>query len=139
MTAGSLPAAGQFRFWVEEKLRNMDTDQFGHVNNAAIATFCELGRMGLFGDPRMQRAMSGKSIVVVRLLIEFKRELFYPGVIRVGSNVAAVGTTSFHVVQGIFDATDSVATSEATCVMFDPAARKPVPVPDDIRGFLLEK
>lgn len=138
MTAGPHPADAKFRFWVEEKLRNRDTDQFGHVNNAAIATFCESGRMGMFDEPRMQRAMSGKTFVVVRLLIEFRKELFFPGVVRVGSNVTGVGTTSFGVAQGIFSATELVASSEATCVMFDPAARKPVPVPDDVRDFLLQ-
>ena len=138
MTADPRPADGQFRFWVEEKLRNRDTDQFGHVNNAAIATFCESGRMGMFDEPRMQRAMSGKTFVVVRLLIEFRKELFFPGIARVGSNVAAVGTTSFRIVQGIFSSTELVATSEATCVMFDPVARKPIPVRDDVRDFLLQ-
>jgi acyl-CoA thioester hydrolase len=128
----------QFRFWVEEKLRNSDTDQFGHVNNASIATFCESGRIGLFDEPPMQRAMSGKSIVVVRLLIEFRQEVFYPGVVRVGSDVVSVGRTSFNVVQGIFAANGHVATSEATCVMCDAASRKPVQVPDEIRAYLLQ-
>jgi acyl-CoA thioester hydrolase len=124
----------QFRFWVEEKLRNSDTDQFGHVNNASIATFCE---MGLFDEPPMQRAMSGKSIVVVRLLIEFRKEIFYPGIVRVGSDVVSVGRTSFNVVQGIFAGDGLVATSDATCVMCDAASRKPIPVPDKIRNYLL--
>jgi acyl-CoA thioester hydrolase len=127
----------QFRFWVEEKLRNSDTDQFGHVNNASIATFCEAGRMGLFDEPPMQRAMSGKSIVVVRLLIEFRKEIFYPGIVRVGSDVVSVGRTSFNVVQGIFAGDGLVATSDATCVMCDAASRKPIPVPDKIRNYLL--
>ncbi|MGN6304235.1 MAG: acyl-CoA thioesterase [Mesorhizobium sp.] len=126
-----------YRFWCEEKLRNMDTDQFGHVNNAAIASFCEAGRMSLFAEPEMAGAMGERTVVVVRLLILFRQELFYPGVVRVGSRVPKIGRTSFDVVQGLFKGPELVATSEATCVLLDGRSRRPVPVPESIRQFLL--
>ena len=43
---------GEFRFWAEEKLRNADTDQFRHVNNAAIATIFEAARCPVHADTR---------------------------------------------------------------------------------------
>lgn len=31
------PQRAEFRFWTQEKLRNADTDQFLHVNNAILS------------------------------------------------------------------------------------------------------
>ncbi|WP_455274920.1 acyl-CoA thioesterase [Rhizobium herbae] len=128
--------AGVYQFWVEEKLRNMDTDQFGHVNNAAIASFCESGRMSLFAGKDIAEAMKPYSPVVVRLLLEFHAEVFFPGSVRVGTNVIDIGNTSFQVVQSVFKDNDRVASSMATCVLIDRATRKPVRVPALIRERL---
>ncbi len=131
-TKASLPSKDRFACWTQEKLRNRDTDQFGHVNNAAIATFMESGRMELFAGVDM----GGANILVVRMLSEFHRELFYPGVVDVGTAVSALGNASFSVEQGLFDAQGCVATGEATCVFFDAAIGKPVRIPDAVRDQL---
>lgn len=125
-----------FRFWTEEKLRNMDTDQFGHVNNSAMASFFEAGRMEIFRAPAVRPLMAGVSIAVVRLLIEFHRELFYPGTVRIGSTVKRVGKTSFEVAQALFGE-GRIASAEATCVLIDQSTRRPHPVPDELRAYLL--
>lgn len=67
-----------FRFWTEEKLRNADTDQFRHVNNAVIATFFEAARMEIFAPPAVRKWMNGANLAVVRLLIEFSAEVHFP-------------------------------------------------------------
>jgi acyl-CoA thioester hydrolase len=136
LTRGQPIDPGGFQFWVEEKLRNMDTDQFGHVNNAAIASFCESGRMSLFAGEDVAEAMKPYSPVVVRLLLEFHAEVFFPGAVRVGTNVVDIGNTSFQVVQCVFKGNDRVASSMATCVLIDRATRKPVRVPEFIRERL---
>lgn len=128
----ALPPRERFACWTREKLRNRDTDQFGHVNNAAIATFMEAGRMELFAGVEM----GGANILVVRMLSEFHRELFYPGEVDVGTAVSGIGNSSFSVEQGLFDAKGCVATGEATCVFFDSAARRPVRIPDTVREQL---
>lgn len=124
-----------FRFWSLEKLRNADTDQFRHVNNAAIASFLESGRMELFADPAISRLMDGLNVVVGQLTIEFQTEVFYPGEINIGSTVTYVGRSSFEVLQGVFRAGTCVATATASCVLLQ--AGKPHAVPDDIRQHLL--
>ncbi len=128
--------AGAYQFWVEEKLRNMDTDQYGHVNNAAIASFCESGRMSIYADKDVAEAMKSYSPVVVRLLLEFHDELFFPGTVRVGTTVVEIGNTSFQVIQSVFKDDNRVASSMATCVLIDRTTRKPVRVPAIIRDRL---
>lgn len=137
MTARRLPDPSEFRFWTEEKLRNRDTDQFGHVNNAAIASFFEAGRMEMVSGPDAAPLADGASLAVVRLLIEFSRELFYPGGVRVGSSVVDVGNTSFSVRQALFDGAGCVATAQATCVLIDSALRRPRRIPEALRAHLL--
>lgn len=132
----SSPAEDEYQFWVEEKLRNMDTDQYGHVNNAAIAMFCESGRTSIFADPTLATDMQPYSIVVARLLIEFHDELFFPGIVRIGTTVTDVGNSSLQISQAIFKTGDRVATSKATCVMLDRSAKQPARVPDAVRAYL---
>ncbi|GIQ76877.1 acyl-CoA thioesterase [Bradyrhizobium sp. ma5] len=124
-----------FRFWSLEKLRNADTDQFRHVNNAAIASFLEGGRMELFAEPAISRLMDGLNVVVGRLTIEFHSEVFYPGEVNIGSTVTSVGRSSFEVLQGVFRAGACVASATASCVLLQ--AGKPHAIPDDIRRHLL--
>ena len=90
-----LPPVQHYPFWCEEKLRNADTDQQGHINNAVIASFFEAGRMEVFAQPALDPFRAISLFVIVRVVIDYKRELFYPGVVRVGSRVPEIGRTSF--------------------------------------------
>ena len=128
-----------FRFWTEEKLRNADTDQFRHVNNAVIATLFEAARMEIVAPPPIRALMDGANLAVVRLLIEFNAELHFPGRVRVGSTVVEVGTTSFKVRQGLFDERDEnrCATAEAVCVLLHGETGRPHRIAPGLRAYLL--
>jgi len=130
---------GDFRFWTEEKLRNADTDQFRHVNNAAIATLFEAARMEIFAPPSIRPLMGGANLAVVKLLIEFRTELHFPGRVRVGSTIFEVGNTSFRVRQGLFAGVDPhcCATADAVCVLVHGETGRPHPVAPELRAYLL--
>lgn len=131
-----VPERAEFRFWTEEKLRNPDTDQFRHVNHAAMVSLFEAGRMELFARPEVRPLMQGTNLAVVRLLLHFHRELFYPGMVSVGSVIASVGNTSFTCLQGLFDGDGCVASAEAVCVLFDSAAARAHRIQDSLRAYL---
>jgi acyl-CoA thioester hydrolase len=128
-----------YPFWIQESIRNADTDQFQHVNNAAISSYCEAGRMALFSESSLREAIAGLNVVVVRLTILFERELFYPGTVQVGTSVTAIGSTSFQVSQGLYGPQGRFATSEATCVMMDQVEHKPIRVPEIVRSLFNQK
>lgn len=130
------PAEADYRFWCEEKLRNADTDQQGHVNNAVVASLFEAGRIEVLGSPEIAEIRKVTSIVVAKLLIQFRKELFFPGRVRIGTRVPHIGRTSLQFDAAVFAANGVVATSEATCVLIDRATRKPTPVPEALRAFL---
>ena len=131
---------GSFRFWTEEKLRNADTDQFRHVNNAAIATFFEAARMEIFAPPSVNTLMNGANLAVVRLLIEFSTELHFPGRVYVGSTVVETGNTSFKVRQGMFDCVhdNCCAVAEAICVLVRGDTKRPSTIAPELRAYLLK-
>ncbi len=131
-----VPERAEFRFWTEEKLRNPDTDQFRHVNHAAMVSLFEAGRMELFARAEVRPLMQGTNLAVVRLLLHFHRELFYPGMVSVGSMIASVGNTSFSCMQGLFDETGCVASAEAVCVLFDPAHGRAHKIQESLRTVL---
>ena len=138
LNSAELPDITAYPFWINESIRNADTDQFQHVNNAAIASYCEAGRMALFSEPNMREATAGLNVVVVKLTILFERELFYPGMVQVGTKVTAIGNTSFQVMQGLYGLQGRFATSEATSVMMDRTEHKPIRVPDAVRALFTQ-
>ncbi|MBL8383349.1 MAG: acyl-CoA thioesterase [Burkholderiales bacterium] len=130
-------APTSYRFWTEEKLRNADTDRQGHVNNAVIATFLESGRIDVLDQPPLAEVRKVTGIVVVRLLVNYRKELFFPGTVRVGTRLDRVGRTSLTFGQAVCAGDALIADAEVTCVLVDKATRKPVAVPEAMRAFLV--
>ena len=125
-----------YRFWTEEKLRNADTDQQGHVNNAIFATFFEAGRIDVVSRPEIADIRAVTQIVVVRTVVNFKKELFFPGQVRIGTRVPRIGRTSLDFAHVLIGPDGVAADSEATLVLLDRATRKPIAVPEKLRHFL---
>jgi acyl-CoA thioester hydrolase len=125
-----------FRQWSHDKLRYGDTDRQGHVNNAVFATFCETGRVTFLYDPEDPFAPPGTEFVVVRLTLDFRAELHYPGQVDIGTRLLSLGRSSFHVGQGIFKGATCHATAESVMVLLDQKARRAVPLPEVLRARL---
>lgn len=130
---------GSYAIWTYDKLRYCDTDRQGHVNNAVFATFCESGRVMFLFDEKLSLAGPGEMFAVVRLEIDFRAELFYPGRIDIGTRVLGIGRTSFRLGQGIFNGDACAATSESVLVLMDEATRKPKPLTPQLRAWLAER
>ena len=117
-------------------IRFADLDRQGHVNNAVFATFSEVGRVAFMYDPERPLVSEGGSFVIARLLIDFRAELFWPGMVDIGTGVVRVGRSSFTLAQGIFNDGRLVATTEATIVMVDRQTRRSTPLPSETLDVL---
>jgi acyl-CoA thioester hydrolase len=140
--APTLPPAterGSYAIWTYDKLRYGDTDRQGHVNNAVFATFCESGRVMFLFDEKLSLAGPGSVFAVVRLEIDYRAELFYPGRIDIGTRVLGIGRTSFRLGQGIFNGGTCAATSESVLVLMDEATRKAKLLTPQLRAWLEER
>jgi acyl-CoA thioester hydrolase len=125
------------RFWCDEKLRNADTDRQGHINNAVMGSFFEAGRIEILDAPQIGEIRRSHAIVVARVTIDYLQELFYPGQVRVGTNVTRVGSSSMTFEQHLLGPRGLAARAEAICVLIDRQTRRPAPIPQVMRDWLL--
>ena len=127
-----------FELFTPVTVRFCDTDKLGHVNNVSIASYIEAGRCELFYQV-MQGAGTSAEIdfVLARLAIDFRREIFYPGTVEVGSRFLKLGNRSITSGYGVFVGDACVVTAECVSVFFDMSACASV-VPSGTLRALLE-
>ena len=134
--ADTAPAEREaYRHWYDVALRYNDTDRQGHVNNVAFVTFCEQGRADFLLGAAAPALPEGASFVLARLAIDYRREVFWPGAVSVGSGVLGVGRSSMRLAQGLFVGDACVATAVNVVVLVD-AQGRPMAWPDDVRRAL---
>jgi acyl-CoA thioester hydrolase len=119
--------------WVTDVLRFGDMDSFGHVNNTTFSVLSESGRVHLFTTRLVPILPPGAYIVLVRLAIDFKAELHYPGEVRTGTWMTRLGRTSVTLEQVLVANEQVAATAENVCVIMDGTTRRPMPWPDASR------
>ncbi|MFZ4808361.1 MAG: acyl-CoA thioesterase [Hyphomicrobiaceae bacterium] len=127
-----------FRHWARIPIRYNDLDTLGHVNNAATSVYLEQARCELLYPLIGAERKPEIDLVMARLIIDYRRELTFPGVIEVGTSVVRQGTKSFHLAHGIFRAgtDDCVSTGESILVWYSLAHRVSMVPPDDIRAAM---
>jgi len=123
------------------EVRFRDCDPMGHVNNAVYLTYLEQTRFAHWrtlwglGTPQTPTGMPG--VILARVECDYRRPAKYGDMLDVRLTVAELGRTSFKYEYEIVDAEGRVVVSaKSVQVMYDYAAEKPVPIPDDIRALL---
>jgi acyl-CoA thioester hydrolase len=130
----------QYRFWVPERVRFADLDLMGHVNNKHFCTYLETGRVAYFIARNLaaSNAAGGPvtSMAIVRLEVDYLKEIRFPAELRVGIRPIRVGGSAITLACAIFDGEVCVATSQAVVVRFDVVNRRSKPFTDDERRVL---
>jgi acyl-CoA thioester hydrolase len=127
-----------YPFQTHDKLRYCDTDRQGHVNNAVFTTFLETGRVEILFKLIRPLAGPDSSFMIVHLELDLLAEVNWPGTVEIGSRVAAIGTSSVRLQQGLFQNDACVGTAETVMVLIDETARKSKPFPPAARARLEE-
>ncbi|HEX7003782.1 MAG TPA: thioesterase family protein [Trueperaceae bacterium] len=122
------------------EVRFGDTDMFGHVNNAAFATYIESARLAFFRD-RLGATLErpggeAGGIILARMAIDFRRQLLYGASAQVTTEVARIGRTSMTLEQEVLSDGQVVAQAETVIVAFDYQRQKPVEIPAAVRSAL---
>ena len=115
-------------FVTTHRLRFNDTDALGHVNNAVFAVMLEQGRSELAAEAGLPIGRGGRSLVIVRLELDFLREMTWPGDVRIETEVARLGERSIHVRQRLHSGGEVCARATTVLVVMDHASRRAVPV-----------
>jgi acyl-CoA thioester hydrolase len=124
MTEFDLISRQTFRHWTPVTIRYSDQDAMAHVNNTALATYVEAARTAFIYQLIQKSGAVGMEFILARLVIDYRRELHYPGTVEVGARLIRVGNKSLATGYGVFKDDECFATSECVNVFYDMATRK---------------
>jgi acyl-CoA thioester hydrolase len=117
-----------------------DMDAMGHVNNTVYFRYMEQCRIRWFESMGFGPDPGGQGPIIVNASCEFRRELVYPGTVRVLHYVGELGNSSFQtwLELGRTDDPGAVyAQGAARVVWVDFPKRKSVPMPPHVREAIL--
>jgi len=125
------PQLADYPHRVGEICRFGDLDAQGHVNQAMFLTYFESGRVAMFRDKSLGIGVPGATFVLVRIEVDYMKELHWPGTVEVGSGIAEFGRSSFKMAQAVFRDGQCAAAALATLVCIDLQTRKARPIPEE--------
>jgi acyl-CoA thioester hydrolase len=123
-----------FYSWSENTIRFGDMDSTGHVNNVAFAGYVEDGRVPFMKSGLLPAYDDKQRFVVGNLSIRFRQQAWYPGSVRIGTGVLAIGRTSLTLGHGVFSGDACLVTAETVMVYI--VGAKASPITDDMRENL---
>ena len=125
-----------FGFATKEHLRFADVDANGHINNGAFLQLLENARVSYMravvrsGLPRFR-------VVVGRLEVDFKRQMFYPGRATACARLLEVHQRKCVIGHGLFDGDGNcTAVLKAIMVSLDEATHRSTPFEPAVRVAL---
>jgi YbgC/YbaW family acyl-CoA thioester hydrolase len=141
------------RFAVRFRARSYELDMLGHVNNAVFLNWLEQARLQVFEELgwRVEELIAGRwSCNVVRIEIDYRREVRFGDEVELDTRVEAIGRSSitlahqlrrtkrgagFRAQPAPSGSGELVAEARAVVVWLDTEGR-PTPVPDEARAAL---
>jgi acyl-CoA thioester hydrolase len=128
--------AQSYKDWTSVTLRFADTDQLGHVNNAVYATLFESGRCDFCAGLFQAANESERLFTLARVAIDFVQEMHFPGDVRVGTRIVAVGKSSLTLSQAIFKDGVCHSVAESVVVLIDGKARRSTPLTAELLDMI---
>ena len=89
-------------------------------------------------NPALGMLSDDENFNVVRVEVDYKSELRFPGDFEVGIRGLKYGRTSFRLGHGVFQGDRCCCTEEVVLVFMDRAARKPKPLSEKLLAWLKE-
>jgi acyl-CoA thioester hydrolase len=110
------------------RLRFNDTDRLGHVNNAVFAVMLEQGRSELAVEAGLPIEGEARALVIVRLELDFVREMGWPGEVEIETWVARLGGRSMQFRQRLIHGGEECGRALTVLCVLDRATGKAAPI-----------
>ena len=125
-------------FETELKVRFRDLDAMGHVNNAAYFTFMEQARTEYYMRFAKARRVDEIEFILASAKCDFKAPIPWGETVVVSAWPTRIGQSSFSLAYELRSkATGTLfATGESVQVAYDYGAKKPKPIPGELRKAL---
>ncbi len=128
-----------FRHVTRFRVAFADVDMLRHANNIAYLRWAETTRTEYFADVLGSEITSARGMILVRLAIDYERQLSYREAVAIGCRVSRIGTKSFDFTHEIWsdDAHERTAVVVNTVVANDYDLGRTIAFPDDWRARVL--
>lgn len=113
-----------------------EQDAFGHVNNTIYFRWCESARILYLEQVGLDSRLDGVAVgpILANIGCDFRKPVVYPDSVEVGSRVIRIGRSSFDMEHVVVSAKlGIVAEARSTLVVYDYAAARSVPLPEEVR------
>jgi acyl-CoA thioester hydrolase len=137
MSEVNLKDRGTFRVWTRDTIRFSDLDPNNHVNNGAINTYFEDGRVR-FRDEHLSHlgAKMVSGFGLVKYTIEYHAMLHFPGEVEIGTTIIRIGGSSYTLGQAVFRDELCIATAQVVTVRLSEESGRSMPLDDAFKQAL---
>ena len=98
------------------QIRFNDVDQMGHVNNAVIMEYLDLGKDAFFSGHGLSPTKGDFTVMVVHYDVDFKAQIHYHDSIYVTTEVEKLGNKSLTIIQRVVRSSPMLGGNESDVV-----------------------
>ena len=120
------------------QIRFNDVDQMGHVNNAVIMEYLDLGKDAFFSGHGLSPTKSDFTVMVVHYDVDFKAQIHYHDKIQVETTIERFGTKSLTMLQCVVNSETGIVCVECRTVMagYRRSTSSAEVIPDEVKQWL---
>ena len=120
------------------QIRFNDVDQMGHVNNAVIMEYLDLGKDAFFSGHGLSPTKSDFTVMVVHYDVDFKAQIHYHDKIQVETSIERFGTKSLTMLQPVVNVESDTICVECRTVMagYRRSTNRSEVIPEEVRQWL---
>ena len=121
------------------QIRFNDVDQMGHVNNAVIMEYLDLGKDAFFSGHGLSPTKSDFTVMVVHYDVDFKAQIHYHDCIQVETEIEKLGNKSLTMMQRVVNTETNVVCVECRTVMagYRRSTTSSEVIPPEVREWLM--
>ena len=129
-----------FRFKAEVQVRFRDLDPMNHVNNAVYLTYFEIARTAYWAAMTGSSELRDLDQILAETTCTYRSPATFNERLDVWLKATRLGRSSFDFAYRINERTGGrlIATGRSVQVMYDYAAGRPIPIPDELRARFAE-
>lgn len=109
-----------------EKLRYIDIDSQGHVNNALYLTLIEAARVEIIFEEKFFPDYEKITFMIAHISIDYLAEINWPGFVKIGTKLTQIGNSSFVTEQVVFTGEQCAAVVKTVVVTTDKESKKKI-------------
>ena len=120
------------------QIRFNDIDQMGHVNNAVIMEYLDLGKDAFLSAHGLSPTKSDFTLIVVHHDVDFKAQIHYHDKIQVETSIERFGTKSLTVLQRVVNVESRIVCVQCRTIMagYRRSTSSSEVIPHEVRQWL---